>query len=107
MTRGSTAVPGHPAVAKGLFEGITAGAADDIKALRIARPRTRGSYLPDVHDQHFRMFGWNQFTPQELASADRSASAATRHLRHRLRRAVAVADDQHSIKVIVLNTGIT
>ncbi|HXW09933.1 MAG TPA: 2-oxoacid:acceptor oxidoreductase family protein, partial [Steroidobacteraceae bacterium] len=56
-----------PAVAKGLFEGLTANALDDVKALRIARLELDDAYDPASHDRQFRTFGWTEFTPQELA----------------------------------------
>jgi len=97
-----------PAVAKGLFEGITAGAADDIKALRIARLELEDAYLPEVHDQYFRMFGWNQFTPQELAMLPTAFSVggdgATYDIGFgALSRLLTTSTP---IKVMVLNTGV-
>jgi pyruvate-ferredoxin/flavodoxin oxidoreductase len=56
-----------PAVAKGIFEGLTANVLDEVKALRIARLELDDAYDPAVHDRQFRTFGWQEFTPQELA----------------------------------------
>ena len=97
-----------PAVAKGLFEGITAGAADDIKALRIARLELEDAYLPEVHDLYFRMFGWDKFTPQELAMLPTAFSVggdgATYDIGFgALSRLLTTSTP---IKVMVLNTGV-
>jgi pyruvate-ferredoxin/flavodoxin oxidoreductase len=97
-----------PAVAKGLFEGITASAADDIKALRIARLELEDAYQPAVHDQYFRMFGWDQFTPQELAMLPTAFSVggdgATYDIGFgALSRLLTTSTP---IKVMVLNTGV-
>ena len=56
-----------PAVAKGIFEGLSAEASDEIGALRIARLDLDDEYDPQVHDRFFKLFGWNQFTPEELS----------------------------------------
>lgn len=97
-----------PAVAKGLFEGITAGAADDVKALRIARLELEDAYLPEVHDAYFRRFGWEQFTPQELAMLPTAFSlggdGATYDIGFgALSRLLTTSTP---IKVMVLNTGV-
>ncbi|HEX9206836.1 MAG TPA: 2-oxoacid:acceptor oxidoreductase family protein [Steroidobacteraceae bacterium] len=97
-----------PAVAKGLFEGLTASATDDIKALRIARLELEDAYLPEVHDRYFRMFGWDQFTPQELAMLPTAFSVggdgATYDIGFgALSRLLTTSTP---IKVMVLNTGV-
>jgi pyruvate-ferredoxin/flavodoxin oxidoreductase len=97
-----------PAVAKGLFEGLTASAAADIKALRIARLELEDAYLPEVHDRYFRMLGWEQFTPQELALLPTAFSVggdgATYDIGFgALSRLLATSTP---IKVMVLNTGV-
>ncbi len=56
-----------PAVAKGLFEGLSAEASDDIRALRIAKLELDDDYDPQVHDRFFELFGWTEFTPEELS----------------------------------------
>jgi pyruvate-ferredoxin/flavodoxin oxidoreductase len=56
-----------PAVAKGIFEGLSAEATDDIKALRIAKLDLADEYHPEVHDRFFRTFAWSEFLPEELA----------------------------------------
>ncbi len=82
-----------PALAKGIFEGLTAGAVDDIRALRIAKLELDDAYDPEIHDKFFKTFDWNQFTAGGAgAAADGDQHGRRRrHLRHRLRRAVAPA----------------
>jgi pyruvate-ferredoxin/flavodoxin oxidoreductase len=53
-------------LAKGIFEGLTAGAVDDVRALRIARLELEDAYEPATHDPYFRYLSWAQFTPEEL-----------------------------------------
>jgi pyruvate-ferredoxin/flavodoxin oxidoreductase len=97
-----------PAVAKGLFEGLTANATDDVKALRIARLELEDAYQPAIHDPYFRMFGWDKFTPQELALLPTAFSiggdGATYDIGFgALSRLLATSTP---IKVLVLNTGV-
>ena len=56
-----------PAVAKGLFEGLSASATDDVKALRIAALELADAYEPAKHDKFFRTFAWRDFTPAEMS----------------------------------------
>ena len=53
-------------LAKGIFEGLTAAAVDDVRALRIARLELEDAYEPATHDPYFRYLSWPQFTPEEL-----------------------------------------
>jgi len=53
-------------VAKGLFEGLSAGAVDDFRALRTAKLDLEDHYNPEFHDDFFRTFNWEQFSPEEL-----------------------------------------
>jgi pyruvate-ferredoxin/flavodoxin oxidoreductase len=97
-----------PAVAKGLFEGITAGAVDDVKALRVARLELEDAYVPEIHDRYLRTLGWDQFTPQELALLPTAFSVggdgATYDIGFgALSRLLATSTP---IKVMVLNTGV-
>ncbi|MGC9953065.1 MAG: 2-oxoacid:acceptor oxidoreductase family protein [Rhizomicrobium sp.] len=55
-----------PAVAKGIFEGLSAEASGDFRALRIAKLDLDDDYDPQVHDRFFKLFGWAEFTPEEL-----------------------------------------
>ena len=56
-----------PAVAKGIFEGLGAEANGDIAALRVAQLDLDDDYDPQVHDRFFKLFGWADFTPDELS----------------------------------------
>ncbi|SFC58090.1 2-oxoacid:acceptor oxidoreductase family protein [Tropicimonas isoalkanivorans] len=56
-----------PALSKGIFEGLTATAAVDFKALRVARLELEDAYDPAADDAFFRNFGWPDFTPEERA----------------------------------------
>jgi pyruvate-ferredoxin/flavodoxin oxidoreductase len=96
-----------PALAKGLFEGLTANAIDDVKALRVAQLECEDAYQPAIHDDYFRMFGWDQFTPQELALLPTAFSfggdGATYDIGFgALSRLLTTSTP---IKVMVLNTG--
>jgi len=53
-------------VAKGMFEGLSARAVDDFRALRTARLDLEDHYNPERHDAFFRTFNWEQFSPKEL-----------------------------------------
>jgi pyruvate-ferredoxin/flavodoxin oxidoreductase len=57
----------HPAVAKGLFEGLAHEAVGDMIALRTAKLELDDEYDAAVHDKFFRTFAWADFTPEELA----------------------------------------
>ena len=52
-------------LAKGIFEGLAAQLAADIRALRIARLELDDAYDPPVHDRALRTLSWEQFTPEE------------------------------------------
>ena len=54
-------------LAKGLFEGVSAHSAPDVRALRLARLELDDAYVPEQHDQEFRFLSWPQFTKEELA----------------------------------------
>jgi pyruvate-ferredoxin/flavodoxin oxidoreductase len=56
-----------PALAKGLFEGICAGAIGDFRAVRIAELELADAYDPKEHDRPLRYFSWEQFTGKERA----------------------------------------
>ena len=57
----------HPAVAKGIFEGLAAEAVEDIRALRTAKLELDDEYDAAVHDKFFKTFAWSNFTQEELA----------------------------------------
>lgn len=95
-------------LAKGIFEGLTASAVEDVRALRTARLELEDAYEPAVHDPYFRYLSWSQFTPEELdllptvmtiggdgATYDIGFGALSRLLATRT-----------PVKVMVLNTGV-
>ncbi|NJO54124.1 MAG: 4Fe-4S binding protein [Bacteroidales bacterium] len=97
-----------PAVAKGLFEGLSASAVDDIKALRIARLELADAYDAKLHDRMFKTLAWKDFTPDELALLPTVVSmggdGATYDIGFgALSRLLATSTP---IKVVVLNTGV-
>ncbi len=53
-------------LAKGIFEGLAAQLAGDVRALRLARLELEDSYRPEVHDAQLRYLSWEQFTAGEL-----------------------------------------
>lgn len=53
-------------VAKGIFEGIAAQLATDVKALRLARLELADAYVPERDDKDLELFNWEQFTPEEM-----------------------------------------
>ena len=94
-------------LAKGLFEGISAQAVGDVRALRLARLELNDAYVPEQHDAALRLLSWNQFTPEELtllptvitvggdgATYDIGFGALSR-----------ILASNTPIKVLVLNTG--
>ena len=56
-----------PAVAKGIFEGISAEANGDFAALRVAQLDLDDDYDPQVHDRFFKLFSWSEFNSEELS----------------------------------------
>ncbi len=97
-----------PAVAKGIFEGLSAEASGDIRALRIAKLDLDDEYDPEVHDRFFRTFGWSQFTPEEMSLLPTVISmggdGATYDIGFgALSRLLSTSTP---IKVVVLNTGV-
>ena len=96
-----------PAVAKGIFEGLSAEASGDIGALRIAKLDLDDDYDPQVHDRFFKLFTWAEFTPEELALLPTVISlggdGATYDIGFgALSRLLSTTTP---IKVVVLNTG--
>lgn len=54
-------------LAKGLFEGISAKLAREVRALRTARLELDDAYDPAVHDKALRTLDWRGFTDEELS----------------------------------------
>ena len=96
-----------PAVAKGVFEGLSAEASGDVRALRIAKLDLADEYHPEVHDRFFRTFSWSDFTPEEMSLLPTVISmggdGATYDIGFgSLSRILSTTTP---IKVVVLNTG--
>ncbi len=97
-----------PAVAKGIFEGIAAETAEDVRALRTAALELADEYDPEIHDKFFKTFGWSDFTAEELALMPTVFSiggdGATYDIGFgSLSRILATSTP---IKTLVLNTGV-
>ncbi len=95
-------------LAKGIFEGLTAMAVDDVRALRIARLELEDAYEPATHDPFFRTLAWADFTSDELGLLPTVLSiggdGATYDIGFgSLSRLLAT---RTPIKVVVLNSGV-
>lgn len=55
-----------PSVAMGLFEGHMAKMADGFKAIRQAELEIKGDYNPEIHENFFTYFNWEQFSDEEF-----------------------------------------
>lgn len=97
-----------PAVAKGIFEGLTANVLEEVKALRIARLELDDGYEPKVHDRQFRTFGWHEFTPQELALLPTAFSVGGDGATYDIGFGALsrLLTTRTPIKVMVVNTGV-
>ena len=94
-------------LAKGIFEGISAQTVADVRALRVARLELDDAYVPEQHDQAFRMLSWSDFTQQELALMPTvmtiGGDGATYDIGFGALSRILASDTP--IKVLVLNTG--
>ncbi|MFB9619940.1 2-oxoacid:acceptor oxidoreductase family protein [Brooklawnia cerclae] len=54
------------ALAKGIYEGLAAKAADLVKAVRVARLELDDAYEPGLHDRELATLAWSDFTDEEL-----------------------------------------
>src|SRR5665648_840519 len=54
-------------LATGIFEGVSAHAVPEVRALRQARLELDDAYDPAKHDKQMQMLHWRGFTPDELA----------------------------------------
>ncbi|HEX8963157.1 MAG TPA: 2-oxoacid:acceptor oxidoreductase family protein, partial [Rhodocyclaceae bacterium] len=95
-------------LAKGLFEGITASAVEDIRALRTARLELDDAFDPEVHEKQFRNLSWSQFTADELDLMPTvmtiGGDGATYDIGFGALSRILVTDTP--LKVLVLNTGV-
>jgi pyruvate-ferredoxin/flavodoxin oxidoreductase len=96
-----------PALAKGVFEGLSAAAADDFRAMRIAKLELEDQYDPPAHDAFFTFFGWEQFSPEERALTPAVISmggdGATYDIGFGALSRLLTTDTP--VKIVVLNTG--
>ncbi|WP_316858524.1 2-oxoacid:acceptor oxidoreductase family protein [uncultured Cohaesibacter sp.] len=97
-----------PAVAKGLFEGITATAAVDFRAMRVAKLELANAYDPKTDDAYLSNFEWHDFSTEERALLPTvmniSGDGAAYDIGFgALSRLLA---SNSPIKVMVLNTGV-
>ena len=96
-----------PAVAKGIFEGLSADAVGNVRAERIARLEVEDEYDAPVHDKQLRTLSWSEFTDEELgqlpAVISMGGDGATYDIGFgALSRLLSTSTP---IKVVVLNTG--
>ncbi|MDD5248706.1 MAG: 2-oxoacid:acceptor oxidoreductase family protein [Rhodocyclaceae bacterium] len=95
-------------LAKGLFEGITAAAVEDIRALRTARLELDDAFEPEVHNKQFNNLSWAQFTVDELNLMPTvmtiGGDGATYDIGFGALSRILVTDTP--LKVLVLNTGV-
>ncbi len=94
-------------LAKGIFEGISAQALTDMRALRTARLELDDGYVAEKHDTEMRLLSWNQFTQDEMSLLPTvmtvGGDGATYDIGFgALSRILAT---NTPIKVVVLNTG--
>ncbi len=94
-------------LAKGIFEGISAQAVSDVRALRLARLELDDAYVAETHDAEFRMLSWSQFSKEELGLLPTvmtvGGDGATYDIGFGALSRILASDTP--IKVLVLNTG--
>jgi len=96
-----------PAVAKGVFEGLGAEAAGDIRALRIAELELGDEYDPETHDRFFRTFSWADFSQEEMGQMPTVISMGGDGATYDIGFGALsrVLSTTTPIKVVVLNSG--
>lgn len=95
-------------LAKGIFEGISAQAVGDVKALRMARLELDDAYVPEQHDAALRLLSSDKFTKEELALLPATVitvggDSATYDIEFGAFSRLLASNTP--IKVVVLNTG--
>jgi pyruvate-ferredoxin/flavodoxin oxidoreductase len=94
-------------LAKGLFEGISASAVEEFRALRTAKLDLEDHYNRETHDRFFKYFSPSQFSDEELdllpAVITIGGDGATYDIGFGALSRLLVTDTP--IKVVVLNTG--
>ena len=92
-------------LAKGIFEGVSAQAVGDIRALRVAKLELEDAYDPKQHE--FRMLSWSGFTKSELSLLPTvmtiGGDGATYDIGFGALSRILASDTP--LKVLVLNTG--
>ncbi|OGT89389.1 MAG: pyruvate-flavodoxin oxidoreductase [Gammaproteobacteria bacterium RIFOXYD12_FULL_61_37] len=95
-------------LAKGIFEGISAQAIGEIRALRLARLELEDAYEPEKQDAALRTLSWAQFTPEEISLLPTvltiGGDGATYDIGFGALSRILVTDTP--IKILVLNTGV-
>ena len=96
-----------PAVAKGVFEGLSADATAYVRAARTAKWDLEDEYEPPIHDKVLRTLGWADFTPDELAQLPSVISMGGDGATYDIGFGALsrVLSTSTPIKVVVLNTG--
>ena len=97
-----------PALSKGIFEGLTASAAVDFKAMRIAKLELADAYNPATDDAFLKNFSWPDFTPEERSILPTVISISGDGAAYdigfgSLSRLLA---SKTPVKVVVLNSGV-
>ncbi len=97
-----------PAVSKGIFEGLTASATVDFKAMRIARLELADAYNPATDDAFLKNFSWADFSPEERSILPTVISISGDGAAYdigfgSLSRLLA---SKTPVKVVVLNSGV-
>jgi pyruvate-ferredoxin/flavodoxin oxidoreductase len=97
-----------PALSKGIFEGLTAAATEDFRAMRIARLELDDAYDPAVHDSQFRFFSWADFTAAEMALLPTVISMGGDGATYDIGFGALsrLLSTKTPVKVVVLNTGV-
>jgi pyruvate-ferredoxin/flavodoxin oxidoreductase len=95
-------------LAKGIFEGLSAAAVEDFRALRVARLELGDEYHALTHDAFFKYLRWSQFSKNELdllpTIISMGGDGATYDIGFgALSRLLAT---HTPIKVVVLNSGV-
>ena len=94
-------------LAKGIFEGISAQAVGDMRAMRLARLELDDAYDPEKHDEALRFLSWSTFTPEEIRLLPTvmtvGGDGATYDIGFGALSRILASDTP--LKVLVLNTG--
>ncbi len=97
-----------PALAKGLFEGLSAQCNEDVRALRTAKLEVEDAYDSNAHDTALKLLSWNDFTAEELALLPSVISLGGDGATYDIGFGALsrLLSTNTPIKVVVLNTGV-